>query len=250
MMRSLRRAWCVGFVFFAACTQIFGGGPPPTPMSLTVPAPPDAVPGKIRIYGSKLTESRVQEIEGSLRAAEPDVLIAYETYRQSEVSLTHYSALEGRLQVRIGINRDGKVVAFTPVYSEVDEGLIGEVDRVLRDVSFPPGPQAWVYDTFRFDPDALEVVKTSTDFEARPPSVVAFVENRSMFHIPAVSATVTVLGPEKAKALRVYRRRIEESFAPGDRHELHIPSDGEWAPARNSFLVVVRALKRRAPPEP
>jgi hypothetical protein len=216
-------------------------------MSLTVPAPPDAVPGTIRIYGNKLSATRVQEIEEGLRAAEPDVLVAYQTYRQSDVSLTHYSALEGRLQVRIGINLDGKVVTVTPVYSEVDEGLIGEVGRVLRGVSFPAGQQAWVYQTFRFDPDALEVVKTSTDFAASPPSVIALVENRSLFHIPAVSATVTVLGPERAKPLRVYRRRIEEGFAPGDRRELHIPIDGEWATASNSFLVVVRALKRSAP---
>jgi hypothetical protein len=249
MMHSPRRAWWVGLVFLAACAP-FTGAPPPKPMSLTVPPPPEAVPGKIRIYGNKLPESRVREIEEGLRAAEPDVLNAYETYRQSDVSLTHYSALEGRLQVRIGINRDGKVVTFTPVYSEVDEGLVDEVGRVLRDVSFPLGPQAWVYETFRFDPNALEVVKTSTDFAAHPPSVLAVVENRSMFHIPAVSATVTVLGPEKAKALRVYRRRVDESFAPGDRHELHIPIDGEWATARNSFLVVVRAAKSRAPTEP
>jgi hypothetical protein len=215
-----------------------------------VPAPPDPVPGRIRIYGNKLPEDRVQEIEEGLRAAEPDVLVAYQTYRQSDMSLTHYSALEGRLQVRIGINRDGKVVTVTPVYSEVDEGLVGEVSRVLHDVSFGPGPQAWAYETFRFDPNALEVVKTSTDFAARPPSVIAVVENRSMFHIPVVSATVTVLGPEKAKPLRVYRRRIEEGFAPGDRRELHIPIDGEWATERNSFLVAVRAVKTRVPAEP
>ena len=219
-------------------------------MSLTVPPPPDAVPGKIRIYGDALPESRVREIEEGLRAAEPDVLTAYETYRQSDVSLTHYSVLEGRLQIRLGVNLDGKIVAITPVYSEVDEGLVDEVRLVLRSISLPPGPQAWVYDTFRFDPNALEVVKISTDFAAHPPSVVAVVENRSMFHIRAVSATVTVLGPEKAKALRIYRRRVDEGFAPGDRHELHIPIDGEWATARNSFLVVVRPAKRLAPTGP
>ncbi len=249
MMQSLRPPWWVGLFLFVGCAQ-FASTPPPAPMSLTVPAPPDAVPGKIHIYGNKLPGGRAREVEEGLRAAEPDVLVAYQTYRQSDASLTHYSALEGRLQVRIGINHDGKVVAVTPVYSEVDEGLIDEVGRVLRDVSFPAGPQAWAYETFRFEPDALEVVKTSTDFAARPPSVIALVENRSMFHIPAVSATVTVLGPEKAKALRVYRRRIAEGFAPGDRHELHIPIDGEWATARNSFLVVVRALKSRALAEP
>jgi hypothetical protein len=249
MMQPVRPAWPVGLLLFVGCAQ-FDSTPPPTPVSLTVPSPPDAVPGKIHIYGNKLPEARVREIEEGLRAAEPDLLVAYQTYRQSDVSLTHYSALEGRLQVRIGINRDGKVVTVTPVYSEVDEGLIDEVRRVLRDVSFPAGPQAWVYETFRFDPDALEVVKTSTDFAAHPPSVIAVVENRSMFHVPAVSATVTVLGPEKAKALRVYRRRIEEGFAPGDRRELHIPIDGEWATGRNTFLVAVRALKTRAPVEP
>jgi hypothetical protein len=219
-------------------------------MSLKVPAPPEAVTGKIRVYGDELPESRVREIEEGMRAAEPDVLVAYEAYRQSDVSLTHYSALEGRLQLRLGINPDGKIVAITPVYSEVDDGLIDEVRGVLRGVSFPPGPQAWVYDTFRFDPNALEVVKISTDFAAHPPSVVAVVENRSMFHIQAVSATVTVLGPDKAKALRTYRRRVDERFAPGGRHELHIPIDGEWATASNSFLVVVRPTKRLAPTEP
>jgi hypothetical protein len=248
-MQSLRPAWRIGLFLFVGCAQ-FASTPPPTPMSLTVPAPPDAVPGKIHMYGNKLPEGRVREIEEGLRAAEPDVLVAYQSYRQSDASLTHYSALEGRLQVRIGINRDGKVVTVAPVYSEVDEGLIDEVRHVLREVSFPAGPQAWVYETFRFDPDALEVVKTSTDFGARPPSVIAVVENRSMFHIPTVSATVTVFGPEKAKALRIYRRRIAEGFAPGDRHELRIPIDGEWATAQNSFLVVVRAVKSRAPAEP
>ena len=248
-MQSLRRAGWVVLVFFAACTQ-FADTPPPTPMSLAVPPPPDPVPGKIRIYGDNLPDSRARELEEGLRAAEPDVLAAYETYRQSDITLTHYSALEGRLQIRLGVNRDGKIATITPVYSEVDDGVVGAVRGVLGGVSFSPGPQAWAYETFRFDPNALEVVKISTDFAAKPPSVLAVVENRSMFHIPAVSATVTVLGPEKAKALRIYRRRVDESFAPGDRHELHIPIGGEWATARNSFLVVVRPAKRLAPTEP
>jgi hypothetical protein len=246
-IESMRRAGWLLLLFAAACTELMGGPPPPAPMSLSVPPPPEPVPGKIHVYGDELPESRGREIEERLRAADPDVLSAYETYRQSDISLTHYSALEGRLQLRLGINDDGKIVTITPAFSEVDEGLIGEVDRVLRGVSFPPGPQAWVYETFRFDPNALEVVKIATDFAAKPPSVVAVVENRSMFQIPAVSATVTVLGPEKAKALRTYRRRVDESFAPGDRHELRIPIDGEWATARNSFLVVVRPTKRLAP---
>jgi hypothetical protein len=248
-MASLLRPWWASLFFVAACTAL-SEGPPRTPMSLTVPPPPDPVPGKIRIYGDNLPESRVRELEEGLRAADSDVLAAYESYRQSDISLTHYSALEGRLQVRLGVNQDGKVATITPVYSEVDDGLVGEVHRVLFGISFPPGPQAWVYETFRFDPNALEVVKISTDFTGKPPSVVASVENRSMFYIPAVSATVTVLGPDKAKALRTYRRRVEESFAPTERRELHIPIDGEWATPRNTFVVVVRPAKRLRPAAP
>ena len=56
----------------------------------------------------------------------------------------------------------------------------------------------------------------------------------------AVAATVTVLGPEKSKPLRVYRRRLKEAFSPGDRHELRIPIGAEWATERNSFVVAVR----------
>jgi hypothetical protein len=40
--------------------------------------------------------------------------------------------------------------------------------------------------------------------------------------------------------LRVFRRRLNDAFSPGERHELRIPIAAEWATARNSFVVAVR----------
>jgi len=240
MTQSLRRVGWVGTLWLVGCaTANLFGPPPPTPLSLKIPAPPEPVPGTIRVYGHDLPEARAREIREGLRGVEPDVLAAYQTYVASDVSHKGYAPLEGRLQLRVGINAEGKVASIATAYSEVGNGLVGEVYRVLDGVSFAAGPEAWAYDTFRFQPNALEVLKIDTDFAAEPPVVLALVENRSMFHMPAVSATVTVFGPEKAKPLRVYRRRLHDGFDPGDRHELRIPIDGQWATIRNSFFVVV-----------
>jgi hypothetical protein len=236
-VRGRRRVWWAVLLFsLAACTS----KPPPTPMSLRAPAPPGPLPGSIRIYGQDLAESREKEIDAELRRIEPEVLAAYESYLANDASIANSASMEGRLQIKLGINADGKVASMSSVYSEVGDDLIAEVRGVLRRVHVSPGPEAWVFDTFRFQRDSLEVLRIGTDFGAKPPVVLALVENRSTFHVPAVSATVTVLGPEKAKPLRIYRRKLKDDFSPGDRHELRIPIDGEWATARNSFLVVVR----------
>ncbi|HUE38335.1 MAG TPA: hypothetical protein VMR29_02470 [Candidatus Binatia bacterium] len=237
MRRIARASWWISLVCLAACAA---KPPPAARMSLKVPPPPDAVPGTIRIYGDSLSEARENEIRDRLRAADPKVLGAFESFTTSDPSLAHSGLNEGRLQLRLGINKDGKVASVVNVYSEVRESLVGEVARVLGDVTFPPGPEAWAFSTFQFEENALEVLKVHPEFNEHPPVLVAIVENRSTFHLPAVSATVTVLGPEKSKPLRVFRRRVNDAFSPGDRHELRIPIGAEWATARNSFLVVVR----------
>ena len=233
----MRATWWIGAAVLVACAA---KPPPPTPMSLKAPAPPEPVPGTLRIYGDSLAEGRESEIRARLRAAEPKVLAAYESYTASDVSLTHSGLIEGSLQLRIGINSDGEAATVVSVHSEVREGLVTAVARVLGDVKFPAGPEAWAFATFRFQDDPLEVLKVYTGFTEHPPVLVAVVENRSTFHLPAVSATVTVLGPEKSKPLRVFRRRLNDAFSPGDRHELRIPIGAEWATARNSFVVAVR----------
>jgi hypothetical protein len=237
MNARLHSSWLLALLCLVACAP---KAPPPTPMSLKAPAPPSPVPGTVRIYGSQLPESREQEVRAEIRRVEPEVLSAYEAILANDITLANAASMEGRLQLRIGINRDGKVVSVAPIYSEVDDGLVAEARRVVRSIRLDPGPEAWVFDTFRFQRDSLEVLKIATDFAGKPPAIVALVENRSTFHLPAVAATVTVLGPDKAKPLRVYRRRLKDDFPPGDRHELRIPIDGEWATARNSFMVVVR----------
>jgi len=237
MRRARRATWWIGVVFLAACAA---KPPPPAPLSLKSPAPPEPKPGTIRIYGDALPEARESEIRDRLRAAEPKVLAAYESFTASDVSLTRSGLNEGRLQLRLGINKDGEVATVVSVYSEVREGLVTEVARVLGDLKFPAGPEAWAFATFRFQDDPLEVLKVYTSFTEHPPVLLAVVENRSTFHLPAVSATVTVLGPEKSKPLRVFRRRLNDAFSPGDRHELRIPIGAEWATDRNSFVVAVR----------
>ena len=209
-------------------------------MALKPPAPPDAQPGTIRVYGHSLSESREKEIRERLVEAEPKVLTAYEAFITSDVSLARSGLNEGRLQLRLGINKDGEVPTVVTVYSEVRDSLVTEIARVVGDLKFPPGEEAFAFTTFRFQDDPLEVMKVRTEFSEQPPVLVAMVENHSSFHRPAVSATVTVLGPEKSKPLRVYRRRVNEAFGPGERHDLRIPIGAEWATARNSFVVTVR----------
>jgi hypothetical protein len=237
-----RRSWWLPVVTLVACMNM-SSPPPRTPVALQVPPPPDPKPGAIVIYPSSLSEARATEIGEKFRAAEAKVLVAYQNELTDDISLRNSALAEGRLQVRIGINREGKVASVTRVYSELNEQLGAKVSGALRKVAVAPGDEAWVYQTFRFETgEPFEVLKISTDFGSEQPAVVALVENRSTFHIPAVRATVTVLGPEKSKALRVYRRRVRDPFAPGDRHELRIPIGGEWATGRNSFVVAVRPV--------
>jgi hypothetical protein len=214
--------------------------PPPDPMSLAIPPPPEARPGSIRVYGDHLPSERAEEIRVRLRAAEPALFTAYRAHVADSPA---DEGEEGRLQLRIGINRDGKVTEIDKVYSETSDGLDAKLRPVLERIRFGPGPEAWVYYTLAFQPDPLEVLHISTDFAEPVPAIVALVENRSTFHFRTVSATVTVLGPQASKPLRVYRRRLSGDFPPRERRDLRIPLGGEWATARNSFLVTVRPVR-------
>jgi hypothetical protein len=238
--RSMKRAatllGCMCLVFVAACPA---KSPPSAPMSLGIPPPPEAHPGSIRVYGDHLPPERVEHIREQLQSAEPELFGEYQAH------LAEYQGEEGRVQIRFGISRDGKVTDLARVYSETGKALDLRLRPVLEGISFGAGPEAWVYYTLEFRPDPLEVLHISTDFTPTSPALVAIVENRSMFHFRTVSATVTVLGPEKSKPLRVYRRRISAEFPPGERRELRVPVGGEWATARNSFLVTVRPVRTR-----
>lgn len=218
--------------------------PAPTPIGLKVPSPPEAVPGSIRVYGDHLPAERAETIRQRLRDAEPSLLAEYQSY------LDEFPGVEGRVQLRLGVDRRGKVTDVVRVYSDVNESLGGRLRPILERIEFGAGPEAYVYYTLEFRPDLLEVLSVDTDFAATPPALLATVENRSAFHLPAVSVTVTVLGPEKAKPLRVYRRKVKSAFSPGERREIRVPVGGEWATARNSFLVVVRPAAAAAPKQP
>ncbi len=239
MSAIAHRAWWLAVVTLVACMNV-NSPPPPTPVALQIPPPPDPKPGSIVIYPSTLPEARVTEIREKFLAAEAKVLSVYQQELTEDISMRNSALAEGQLQVRIGINREGKVASVTRVYSELNEQMGARVSGALRKVSVSPGPEAWVYQTFRFESqEPFEVLRISTDFAGEQPAVLALIENRSTFYIPAVRATVTVLGPDKSKPLRVYRRRVRDAFAPGDRHELRIPIGGEWATGRNSFVVAV-----------
>jgi hypothetical protein len=239
MPRTMKRALVVVSIALA-CLVACKAKPEVTPMSLRVPPPPDPHPGAIRVYGDHLAQTRVRHVTEQLRAIEPKILADYEDY------LHEAPGVEGRIQLRIGINKDGKVAQVTRVYSEVASGLTMQVRQTLEGVTFDPGPEAYVYYTLAFRSDPFEVQRVNPDFAADPPVVIASVENRTAFDIPAVSATVTVLGPEQTKPLRVYRRRLSEPFAPGEHRDLRIPVGGEWATERNSFLVTVRPARPKA----
>lgn len=221
----------VAALLLAACTA---SEPEPTPISLKVPAPPEAEPGSIRVYGDHLPSERAEHLREKLRAAEPKILAQYQSF------LDEFPGVEGRMQLRIGVNDKGKTASIERVYSDVIADALGtKIAPVLRDVDYGAGPEAWIYYTLAFRPDPLEVLGIDTDFAQPHPVIVAMVENRSAFRLPSVSATVTVMGPEKDKPLRIYRRTIHSAFAPGERRPLRIPIGGEWASARNSFLVTV-----------
>jgi len=244
-----RRAWCLGILLLVACSTSMSTPPPPAPVSLPIPPPPEPRPGSLVIYPGSLSEPRASEIGDKFRAAESKVLVGYQQELVDDITLRNSALAEGRLQVRIGINREGKVASVTRVYSELNDQLGSKVSSALRKVAVSPGDEAWVFQTFLFQTqEPFEVLRIGTDFSSDHPVVVALVENRSTFHIPAVRATVTVLGPERTKPLRVYRRRVADSFAPGDRHELRIPIGGEWATSRNSFVVEVHPTIGDVPP--
>jgi hypothetical protein len=237
MKRGATLLGCMCLVFVAACPA--ANSSPPTPMSLGIPPPPEAQPGSIRIYGDHLPPERAEHIREKLRSAEPELFGEYQAH------LAEFQGEEGRVQIRLGIGRDGKVTDVARVYSETGKALDLRLRPVLEGLDFGAGPEAWVYYTLEFRRDPLEVLQISTDFAQATPVLVALVENRSAFHFGRVSATVTVLGPEKSKPLRVYRRRISADFPPGERRELRVPVGGEWATARNSFLVTIRPVRTR-----
>jgi hypothetical protein len=232
MKRDVTRVVWMCLVLLAACAS----DPPPAPVSLQVPPPPEVRPGAIEVYGDRLPLERAAHIREKLRAAEPALFMAYKSYFEE----SNGTAGEGRVQLRLGINGQGEVAEIDRVYSETSNRLGPELRPVLEQIRFDAGPEAWVYYSLDFRPDPLEVLQVGTDFAHDVPVIVAIVENRSAFHFSVVSATVTVLGPEKSKPLRVYRRRISAAFSPGERRELRVPVGGEWATERNSFLVTVR----------
>ena len=221
----------VAALFLAACTP---SAPPPTPVALKVPPPPEAEPGSIRVYGDHLPAERAEHIREKLRAAEPKLLTEYQTY------LHEFPGIEGKMQLRIGVNDRGKTASIERVFSDlVSEGLGSAIRPTLEKIDYGAGPEAWVYYTLAFRPDPLEVLAIDADFAQGHPVLIAMVENRSAFRLPSVSATVTVMGPEKDKPLRIFRRTINTAFSPGERRELRIPIGSEWATARNSYLVTV-----------
>jgi hypothetical protein len=221
----------LGVLCLAACAA---SAPKPEPLSLKAPPPPDPVAGSIRVYGDHLAAARADALRKRLRAAEREILEQYQT------ALQHDSLTEGSLQLRLGVNGEGKVTELKRIYSDVSDDVAEVVSPILRRIDFGPGAEAYVYYTLGFRRDPFEVLRVATDFEQEPPALVADVENRSTFQLAAVSVTVRVLGPEKAKPLRIYRRRFETAFAPGERKQLRVPVGAEWATARNTFLVSVR----------
>jgi hypothetical protein len=215
----------------AAC--LGPSAPEPKPMSLNAPPPPEPRAGEIRIYGHDLPEERVNAVRERLRRAEPAILRAYDEF------LIEDPYVSGTLQVRIGVNREGQVAEVARISSDVSDALALRIREVLSPLEFGRGPEVYAYYTLAFHPKPFEVLRLTPEFATDPPVIAAEVENRSEFRLPAVSVTVSVLGPEKAKPLRIYRRRLEVAFAPGERRTLRVPVGSEWATGRNSFLVDV-----------
>lgn len=228
-MRALPFA-ALGFAWLVACAP---AKPEPSPMTLHAPAPPAPEPGSLDVYGDHLPADRATAVKQRLQAVGPDLLAEYRRYVAEDSS----GLAEGMLQLGIGVNRDGKVVEVKRIVSQVSDALALRVKRRIEETSFGPGPEAYIYYTLTFQPRPFEVLRITPDFDAEPPVVVAEVENRSGFTLPAVSVTVSVLGPETARPLRISRRRLDVAFQPGERRSLRIPVGKEWASTRNSFLV-------------
>lgn len=224
------RPLLVGLLCLAACAA---SEEKPLPMSLKAPPPPEPVAGSIRVYGDHLASARADAIRQRLRAAEQEILA------ECHETLEHDSVTEGSLQLRIGVNGEGKVTELKRITSTVSDDVADVVSRILGGLDFGPGPEAYVYDTLGFRTDLFEVLRVDTDFANKPPALLAEVENRSTFRLPAISVVVKVLGPEKGMPLRVYRRRFDTAFAPGERKQIRVPVGSEWATAQNTFLVSV-----------
>src|SRR5262245_46852526 len=120
MSTAARRAWWLGVLLLMACTQ---SPPPPKPIALQVPPPPEPRPGSLFIYPTCLPESRATEILDTFRAAEAKVLVGYQQELTDDISLRNSALAEGRLQVRVGINSEGKVASVTRVYTELNDQL-------------------------------------------------------------------------------------------------------------------------------
>ena len=243
MDRRAKSVFAVLATLLACLAGCSASKPEVEPLSLKVPAPPDPHPGAIVVYGSHLPSARAGEITRRIRANEPDLLADYEQF------LLDHPGTEGRVQVRIAINKKGEVPQVARVYSEVSSALTTLVREQLAELKFAAGPEAYVYYTPTFKPDPFETLQEHPAFEEKPPVLVVTVENRTSFYVPAVSATVSVFGPDTQKPLRIYRRRFTEPFEPGERRELRIPVGGEWATERNSFLVTVRPARPKSEPK-
>lgn len=202
-------------------------------MSLRALAPPEPVAGEIRIFGTKLSAEREQALREKLRGSDPEILRTYQEY------LAEDPYASGTLQVRVGINREGRVAEVKGLASDLSDPLARRIRGVITKIEFGRGDEAYAYYTLSFEPRPFEVLSSAPDFESDPPVIAAEVQNRSEFRVPAVSVTVSILGPEAAKPLKVYRRRLGVSFAPGETRTLRIPVGSEWATARNSFVVDV-----------
>ncbi len=228
-MRALAPA-ALGFALLLSCTP---AKPEVDPPKVRAPAPPAPKPGGLDVYGEGLSDDRAAAVKQRLQSIGPDMLAEY----RRTVAEDSSGLADGMLQLGIGIDRDGKVVEVKRVFSEVSDALALRLVHILEQTSFGPGPQAYAYYTLTFRRHPFEVLKISPDFEGDPPGIVAEVENRSGFELPAVSVTVSVLGPERAEPLRIYRRRLDVSFPPGERRSIRIPVGSEWASSRNTFLV-------------
>lgn len=209
--------------------------PEPDPVSFRAPAPPQPQAGEIRIYGKGLSEERANALRKRLRAAEPAILDAYLTYLGADPFAS------GTLQLRIGINRKGEVSDVGHAYSDVTFGSLEDrVVKIVRDIRFSTGTEAYAYYTLAFRPEPFEVLSLQPEFTREPPMLVADVQNRTAFHLTDVAVTVSVLGPGEARPLRISRREMRVPFGPGERRTLRVPVGSEWATGHNSFLVDVR----------
>lgn len=211
----------------------FSSAPPPQPMSLRAPAPPEPVAGEIRIYGKDLSAEREKAVLERIRRTDPEILRTYLGFLDEDP----YAS--GTLQVRIGVNREGRVAEIKGISSDVSDPLAARIRETISPLEFGRGAEAYAFYTLAFRPQPFEILSLTPEFGGETPMLAAEVQNRSIFRLPAILVTVSVLGPEKARPLRVSRRQMNVAFAPGEQRTLRIPVGDEWAIGRNSFLVDV-----------